>query len=332
MATESRTLRPYKSLDELDTLLSEVTLEALGETIESGGRLTLDFNEYLTTPIRLRLGADGLAGNLVESALTALKSVGLDPETVLFTVNLYSGFLKISEYLLRIPITQLPGVGESVEIASAKFRPAAMQTPHSGCRIEVAVVLGESREPVLLQPWRKGAWLCRNRFHVSCDVEFAGFTPKPMDLEQKAALGLPAGATRYVTLAVGVDPLDAEARPDDLELWVDAELLGIVAAQPRSAFSVAFQRQLFVDAVGAIARSALDDAHFADVDWTEIEDSFVGRIIRGIAGHGRGALTDEGRQRCSQILQTIRDDHARFMTHVEQHAQLTSSYVKAMQH
>lgn len=296
------------------------------------GRATLDPDTYLHSTVRLHLGGrSGISRDDLAEVCTGLEEIGVNPDYAEFAVNLYSGFLKISEYVIRHPVSQLLELSGVVDIAVPGSRPEALRTPYSGCRVEASVLLGVTGERRLGQPWRKGTWLARSRYFVSCDLEYAGFTPRPMDTAQKETLGLPSNATRYVTLPTGLDPVREDASPDVLEMWVDSDLLAAISAQPKSGISMALQRQLFVDAFAAITHVALSDSGLRDVQWVEIESTLLGRLIRGLAGRDKRGSEGNSALRSQHLLNVLRSDHAKFMAIVEDHAGVTNSLIRAIQ-
>ena len=332
MATETRVLRPFPTPTVLEDFASSLVLEVGDNLLFPGGRATLDHDSYLHSTIRLHLNEQGVVSeDDLSDICAAIEGLGANPDRTEFAVHLYSGFLKISEYVLRHPVSRIRDLAGVVNIAGPGSRPHALRTPYSGCRLEASLLLGETGVKAPGRPWRKGTWLARSRFYVSCDLEFAGFTPRPMDAAQKEALGLPQRVTRYVTLPAGLDPVREDASPDVLEMWVDSEVLAAIAAQPKSSLAVALQRQLFVDAFAAIATVARSDSGLQDVQWVEIEDTLLGRLIRGLAGRDKKGSESQSIARSQNLLNLLRSDHAKFMAMVEDHAGLTASLIKALQ-
>jgi len=332
MATETRVLRPFPTPSALGDLFKSTVLKVGDSVLAPSGRATLDHDAYLHSSVRLHLGGEGgLSEDDLSEIFDGVEELGVNPDHAEFAVNLYSGFLKISEYVVRHPVSRLGDLASVVDIAVPGARPHALRTPYSGCRIEASILLGRSGEKRPGRPWRKGTWLARSQFFISCDLEFAGFTPRPMDAAQKELLGLPAKATRYVTLPPGLDPVREDASPDVLEMWVDSDLLAAISAQPKSTLSMALQRQLFIDAFAAITNVARSDSGLQDVQWAEIEDTLLGRLIRGLAGRGKKGSEGSDAVRFQNLLNLLRSDHAKFMATVEDHAGITLSLIKALQ-
>lgn len=332
MATETRILRPFRTPQIAEEVLQRSVVHVSDSVIPSDGRATLNYDEYLHAPVRLQLGGpDGISSNEISSICDEVRELGASPEGTLLAINLYSSFLKISEYVVVQPLSkfeELPGI---IDLAVPGNRPRAMRTPFSGCRIELSLLLGEELPPAAGRPWRKGTWLTRNRYNVSCELEFAGFTPMPMNKDKKHELGLLPNATRYVVLPLGINPMTDIASPEVLELWVDEELLAAIAAQPKSTISSALQRQLFVDAFSAVSVAVKSEPEFNDLQWSDTADTLLGSMIRGLVGRGTNSSTAEQTQKCQELLRMIRDDHPRFMALVEHHAGLTAAYSKALQ-
>jgi hypothetical protein len=224
-------------------------------------------------------------------------------------------------------LLQLEGV---LPLGSDESRPKALRTARSGCRIDVAVVLGNEKAPRIGMPWRKGTWLARATFHLACDSEFRGFTPRPMDVEMKTRLGVPPTATRYITLPDGIDPVHDEGTPELIEMWVDSDLLANLSSRDGSAVSIAIQQQLFIDAFSAVTTIALSRGDFHDRSWRDMSDSVLGGMIRAIAGKGKNESIDATNQRCEGLLGVLKSDHSQFMAYVEAYAGCTSVFLKSL--
>ena len=332
MATETRILRPFRTPQLADDVLQRSVIHVSDSVVTSDGRATLSYDEYLHSPVRLQLGGpDGISSDEISSICDEVEELGASPDGTLLAINLYSSFLKISEYPVVQPLSELNELPGVIDLAVPGNRPRAMRTPFSGCRIELSLVLGEELPAMAGRPWRKGTWLTRHRYFLSCELEYAGFTPMPMNKEKKLELGVSASATRYVTLPLGFNPMTDAASPDVLELWVDEELLAEIASQPKSPISSALQRQLFVDAFSAVTVAVKSDPDFDHLQWSDTADTLLGSMIRGLVGRGTHLSATDQTQKCQEMLRMIRDDHSRFVALVEHHAGLTAAYSKALQ-
>lgn len=331
MTSETRVLRPFESVSALEEFIGSITLDVGGEEVEPDARITLDESLYRHVSVAVRLPHRGRG--LTEALIAideGLMGIGLDGDQVLFVVNLYSSFLKISEYVHRSRLSDLMSEDGLISLTDEGPRPTPLRTAHSGCRVEVAAVLATQLEPQVGRPWRRGTWLARSRFTISCDVDYAGFTARPMDLEQKATLGLPQGATRYVALPDDVDPIGDTVTPDVVELWVDAELLATMSARPTAPVSAALQRQLFCDVFSVVTTAARTRAEFDDLSWSDVSSSLLGLLIRGLVGREKNDDERKRDERCAELLNLLKDDHGRFLSYVEDRAGTTAAFTRAL--
>jgi len=331
MSVTTRELRPFGSLASVENLIEGIVLVVDQKTVEADGRLTLTEDEYRKVPVSVRLPFSGEALQLTLADIgEELQQISLDLDDLLLIVNVYSGFLKISEYPHILPLSQLLQTGGELPLSTDESRPKALRAARSGCRIDVAVVLGNEKPARIGQPWRKGTWLARATFHLACDSEFRGFTPRPMDLEMKVRLGVPPTATRYITLPDGIDPVHDEGTPELIEMWVDSELLANLSSRDGSAVSIAIQQQLFIDAFSAVTAMALSQGDFLDRSWHDISDTVLGGMIRAIAGKGKKESVEAANRRCESLLSVLKSDHSQFMTYVEAYAGCTSIFLKSL--
>lgn len=329
MSTISRELRPFVSISSIEALVERIELRVGAESIGDGGRVVLSEEEFRTVPVAVVLPfGQGLEEMLAEID-EEIREVSLDLDDLLLVVNLYSNFLKISEYPHLVPLRELVTAGESLALGSGS-RPKALQAVRSGCRVDVAVVLGTEKAPRVGSPWRKGTWLARARFDIYCEAEFKGFTPRPMDVETKSRLGLPPTATRYITLPDGLDPVNDEGSPELIEMWIDADLLAHLSSRDGAAVSAAIQQQLFVDAYSSITAIALARSDFLDRSWSDIQDSILGGLVRAVAGRQKGDTAESVKRRCEHLLEMLKNDFSQFMSYVESYADCTTAFMKSL--
>lgn len=331
MSSATRELRPFGDFEAIDQLIHAVNLRVGESLIGRDDRIVLEEDDYRRLPVSVvfPLDAAGLSETL-EDIRAELQDRDLDLVDLVLVVNLFSAYLKISEFPFVFPLSELSVRGPVLELTPEGRRPKALRAARSGCRIEVAVLLASEKEPVIGRPWRKGTWLSRSDFGMSCDVEFSGFTPRPMDAEAKVALQLPETATRYVRLPSGVDPLVDESSPDLVEMWVDADLLATLSSRDKSKASTAIQKQLFVDAFACVMAEVRSRPDFADKTWADVSDTMFGKMIRAIAGRSKNEADEEVGLRCEILMGILRDDHGRFMAHVEAFADLTDSLIESL--
>lgn len=331
MTSETRVLRPFDQVDALDDFFSAITLLVGDEAVGPDARIILDEERYRHVPVAIKLPFEG--PSLTDALISideGLGGIGLDADRVSLVVNLYSAFLKISDYPYQRSLSQLAPPGGLIWLTGDGPRWPALRTAHSGCRVEVAAILTSQQQPVIGRPWRRGTWLARSRFQLSCDVDFSGFTARPMDNAQKEDLRLPHGTTRYVALPPTVDPVFDDASPDVIELWVDSELLATMSARPKAPVSAALQTQLFCDVFAVVTAASRTKPGFGDLTWAEMSNSLLGQLIAGLVGRVKSDDETERDTRCERLLNLLKDDHGRFMAYVEEVAGSTAAFMKAL--
>jgi hypothetical protein len=98
MTSETRLLRPFEQVGVLEDFFGEIRLRVGNSSLVPDERITLDEDHYRHVPVSVELPHQGRAlTDALVSIDEALHGIGLTGEDVCFVVNLYSGFLKISE-------------------------------------------------------------------------------------------------------------------------------------------------------------------------------------------------------------------------------------------
>ncbi len=248
MSSEQRDIRPFGSAATFDHALSQLRVQMNGSIMEPRGRLSMPAISFLTEPMTLRLGLDQPSANETVVALTmATAETHLEQSDLEMLVVASTKRLKAAEIVRRIALDELTAA--PIEIARGSDRPVALQAPFGGCQLDIYIALREQLEPAPLRPWRRGTWLARTSFTVVTDFGDIGFTPYPLDDEERARLRLPAGTVRYADLD---NPLDPEAGQESLRLYVDTDLLASLTNAPFSSSAKLIQRQLFIDVIAAV--------------------------------------------------------------------------------
>ena len=332
MTTATALLRPFPTPPGIARLMANTTLRVGAFELRPDDRLVLGRDEFLRSSLEVQLGDSvNRSANYVQELCAEIRDLGIRPESAMLAINLYSGFLKYSDYVVLVPMSELGGIPNPIVISGTDERPRALRTAHSGCRVEISVLLAEQLPPAPGRPWRKGTWLARSRFYIGTEREFSGFSPRPLGKEEKSALGLSPRAMRYVSLPATLNPCIDDFSFDSLELWLDSDLLAAISAQPKSSVAVAVQGQLFVDAMRAIVLAARADPRLVEMSWEDVEASTVGRVIRGLSGAGRNISEHEVAQRCNHLLTLVKTDVGKFMSIVEARTGLTAAYLKALE-
>lgn len=321
MSTEQRDIRPIGVVDALQDLLSAAVLHVGAQTFEIDDRVMLEEIDYMHAQIAVSLGGPAKVAAALAAAAPELAALDLELRHLEFTVILTSGYLRILEFRHRMPLADLATADELLVLTTGE-RPAALRTWRSGCTIELSVHLSEQRPKKILKPWRVGSWVARSAWGLTTDAGFTGFTPKPLTAEKKTEFGLAPKAVRYITL--GASPLEQDVTEESVELWLDADLLAKISANPKSKVAVSMQRQLFVDAVAVVVNETRVAEEFDLLVWSDVEKTLLGRVISLVTPN---ASTEEARRKAgTEYLDMLKADPARFMTFVEQAALLGGAY------
>lgn len=330
MSTAHREIRPFDSVSLLEDLLNDMQLHVGDVVLAPGESRALEMDVYLRVGIGLNIGK---SQSEIEAFLQELagdktmNELDLTIDDLEFVVIASSPFLKIVDFIERKPLRDLAAIGAMVDV-SGNPRCDALLSPNAGCDIDVMFGLSQPKKKAPLRPWRRGTWLSRISFSISTEQALTGFTPRPMDAAKKKDLGIAPSTARYITMSSS--PLDESVTEDDVEMWIDADLLAQMSAMPKSKGSIALQRQIFVDAVSAIVYSSQLPSEDADVPllkscaWPEIEKSLLGRVISALAPNSKDGAERLANQ--SAYLEMVRNEPAKFLTFAEHLCGVSASF------
>lgn len=326
MSTSERVVRPFAGSAALDEFLMGARLLVGTEYVTAGGRRHLSDGDYLSDPV----GVDFGSVSTRREALIALEAEGeystADLEVVILAT---SPFLKIAEVLHRRPITDLLMDNDGTCSFTGEERPAALRAYKSGCTISAYVCLARALDPKPLSAWRRATWIAMTDWRLSTQAGAVGFVPLPLTDAVRQAEQLPAGTLRFLRIDESPAHLDTDVA---LEFYVDEVVLRDLNVDPRSARSIALQRQLFVDAIGVIAGAFRADEELAHYTWPEVERTLIGSVIEAVSGSKPTTPPAERVQRNTALLKMLQDQNsglARFMGYVEATADILGA-TKAM--
>ena len=329
MTTATALLRPFPTPPGIAQLMANTTLRVGAFELRPDDRLVLGRDEFLRSSLEVELGDSvNRSANYAEELCAEIRDLGIPPESAMLAINLYSGFLKYSDYVVLVPMSELGEIPNPIVISGTDERPRALRTAHSGCRVEISVLLAEQLPPGPGRPWRKEPGL---REAVSILERGIFWLLATAVRKREISPWFVSRAMRYVSLPATLNPCIDDFSFDSLELWLDSDLLAAISAQPKSSVAVAVQGQLFVDAMRAIVFAARADPRLVEMSWEDVEASTVGRVIRGLSGAGRNISEHEVAQRCNHLLTLVKTDVAKFMSIVEARTGLTAAYLKALE-
>lgn len=322
MSTEQRDIRAIGTSPAIEGLLHGATLWVGDVELARDERLVLEEDVFLNTSVSLDLGTREQLDIALVKAQAELKPLNLALEHLEFVVTLSSGYLKICELRHRMPLSDLSTVGPRLKLSEPP-RPLGLRSPRAGCTIEASIYVASQRPSHPLRPWRMGSWLARSTWSLVTDHGFGGFTPKPMDAQKKKEFGLPPSAVRYVVVPEEAT-MELGSTEEQVELWIDADLLARISLNPKSKPARLLQLQFFVDTVAAVVDAATRAPSFSALSWKDLEDTLLGRVIALIAPNGSSEAART--QACSNALDRLKEDRQAFIAHVEGATELLAAY------
>ena len=310
MSSETRIVRPYVGGAEFQAILDLCRLRCGVQSIDGGGEITVDLDDYLNFPFALVMDVDWTM------AARGTEALGISASDIDFLVLMVAPRLRFVDTIYRRDLSSIEEMPGQI-LLTGEDRPRALRAPHGGADLRVYFCLNKSLEPRPVRPWRRGTWLGQQEFRIRSELAGSGFVPIRMTDEDREHLGLPRDTVRFVTLDDG-DPFDTELRNDMVRLYVDGELLDRLSVAASTAAGRQIQRQLFVDAATAIAfaaqRRLREDPQLGQQHVDDFRGSLVHKLTELIAGKSTEPAIQDRRQ---TEFQRLRDDPAAFIAQVE---------------
>ena len=312
MSRERRVIRPYKGVDDFQMILDGLFVQFGDRPILAGGLATTSSADFVSQPVSLILAdTEEERDQVAADVQAACAQAELDAGALELLVVMRTPRLKLSEVVWRVGLDEIGSCSPRVEL-SAGERPRPLQTPMGGCTIHTYIALREARQRVALSPWRKGTWIARAEHKIKTNVNEIGFTPLELTDEIREQERLPAGTLRF---AIVEEPLTEFSGPESIRLYIDAEVLSELAANPKTDAAKAFQRELFMTAMAAAVTESsrqLSGGGLMTVD--DLEGSIAHRLIQLVTGEAPPRQRNDLHQ---HFFKMLRDDPARFVAHIE---------------
>lgn len=315
MSSEHRVVRPYVGLERFQAVLDDWRLRVGPEVAAADERLTLTSATFLNDPLLLRCASDDDHLDRVRKELLgAAEAIDLEALDLEVVVLARSPYLRLADVVHRATLDRDDALAR--EIVLSEPRPRAFCTPSGGCDVEAYLVLARDLTPGPLRPKRKGTWLGRIAFKLRTELGELGFTPRPLTPEKREELRLPAGTVRYVS--VEAESLEGESLDDVVVLYVDVDVLAVLNQSPGTPAARSFQRQLFLDVVGAIVRNTRGIPDFDELTAASLEPSVMTSLIEAVAGRRQRGESDQvWNERRGWALNMLRSEPDLFMAHLE---------------
>lgn len=315
MSSEHRVVRPYRGLDAFQQTLESWRLRVGPELIDAGERANLTSASFLSDPVVLvaARGDDELEA-LRKRITTALEDLQLEASEASLLIVARNPYLRLADVVHERRLDQDDAIPREIPLSDE--RPRALQTPSGGCDIDVYLLLADHVAHLPLRPQRKGTWLGHVAFRLRTELGELGFTPRPLTHEARERLELPTGTIRFV--AVETDALENEALDDVVSLYVDEEVLAVLNQSPNTPAARFFQRQLFLDVVGAIVRHVDEIDGFDDLEVAQLQPSVLRSLIEAAAGkRQKGESDDAWNARRATALHLLKHERERFLARIE---------------
>lgn len=316
MSSEKRLVRPYVGLERFQNILDKWYLRIADEILEPGDHRTVTSSSFLTDPAVLVCATDDDAlEDVHKEAIGAVEAVDLSLADVELIVLASTPYLRMADIALRQSLADDEGIPRTLNLAEIDGL-RAQSTPNGGCNIDVYFALAQDTPARPLHPWRRGTWFGHIRFSLGTDLGELGFTPRALTDLLRNDMELPANTIRHVV--IDDDALRGEDLAGAVELYIDETLLAMLNQSPNTSAARSFQRQVFIDVVGAIVRATGRWPDLPDVQLTDIEDTVLGRIVWAAAGPGRrGESSGELTARRQQALDWLKRRPEHFVSLIE---------------
>lgn len=325
MSREVRTIRPFEVEDALARILDDVVLRFGNEECVAQGRIEVDDpNDYRRRLAEIIWASEDEFNYFKAAIYRGVTNLGIDPRDVSLLITASSGYLKITEIIFDHPVSAIERLPIRVDLSNLRPeasstglvnisnpRPKALSTGFHGGVIAAYLLLTKDTERQLLRPWRKGTWLAQAIFRLLSRSQTSLFRLTPLNDEQRTKLRLPKAVARYLDMS-DHEPLQNYDNTYPPTFYVDEELLAMLNARPNSKLSRFLQIQLVQDFIlGVINSPAVQEEDSTDLDWGDLANTLIGRILNFVAGARASAA-----QRMD-LFEEIKKDPSRVAARVE---------------
>ena len=316
MTSERRVVRPYVGLDEFQHVLDDWVVRIGGETVEPGTRKTVSSSSLRHDPTLLICAPDddGLQ-ELHTRVSAALDVIGLEAGQVELVVLASTPYLKLADVVHQQLLSDPGAIPRDLKLIGDESATRALCTPSGGCDIEVAFCLATKLDDQPLRPRRRGTWLGRVRFSLRTELGEIGFTPIPLTDDRREQLQLEPGTMRFVD--VEPEALLAADVDDAVKLYLDDGVLGLLNQAPDLAGARFLQRQLYLDVMAAIVRSAPGISEFSSVALADLDEGILGRVLNIAMPAPKSESDSQKTQRREAALHLLKTDPERFIARLE---------------
>ena len=316
MTSERRVVRPYVGLDAFQHVLDGWVVRIGGATVEPGTRLTVSSSSLRHDPTLLVCAPDDDALQEVRSAVSAaLEAIELEPGQVELVVLASTPYLKLTDVVHQKPLSDPDAIPRDLKLVGDESELRALCTPSGGCDIEVAFCLAKQLDHTPPRPRRRGTWLGRVRFSLRTELGKIGFTPIALTDDRRQQLDLEPGTMRFVDIEP--EALVAGDVDEAVKLYLDDGVLGLLNQAPDLAGARFLQRQLHLDVMAAIVRSAPAIPEFPSLELADLDDGILGRVLNLAMPGPKSESDSQKTQRREAALKILKTDPERFIARLE---------------
>jgi hypothetical protein len=321
MSKETRTVRPFTGIAEIEGILDEALVDFGLDTCLANGSLIVDLpaREFLVRPVVIQWAADQAAFEDFRERLKAgARNAGIELADLEMVIVASTPFLKVADVVFAHALGQLDELEQTIDL-TATTRSAAFSAPYSGFRVDAYVLLARDLPPKLLRPHLRGTWLAWSQFRVDTTQGPAVLPPTALTAEVRNRLGLLPRTVKFLDFGDHevIEPYGQQEQPI---FYVDEKLLAQLNARRTSPASKALQLQLALDFVSAVIRRASATTELDDMSYEDVRSSLLGNVVRIAAGPG---ATDQDRNR---LVIQVRTDTEKVIARAEHFIDLIAGY------
>jgi len=322
MSTETRTVRPFVGLDELQHALGGTALRFGEHCVPAGSSITVDLapQEFLARPVSIEWAPDDQTFlHLREHIIGTVRSADLPIDAVALVVIATSSFLKLADLILECPLPQMAELPRITSLLGNGRRPRSLSTPFNGFTVHSYLLLRRALPDRLLRPHRMGTWLARTDYRVETTLGPGSLAPTPLTGEIRKQYDLPRKTVRFIHFG-DHDPVQPYRDQEPPIFYVDEEILAQLNARRTAPTSRALQLQLAHDFVTAVVYRAAASPELEALSYDDVRTSLLGSVIRLAAGPGASQAE------LSALLAVTRRNPERLIARAEHFIDLADDY------
>ena len=262
--------------DQIDTLRSvaqafDLPLLTIAKHHHPPGRVSVDQGQELGDSPILTLAVD------VERLNHLVTAVGLKTADFQFRVLVDHLLLARREVVASISLDGLNGFNSWTLSTDLDALGSAR-----GYDIRLIAYLEKDRKTKAGLRAAPGMWILTHKFEIRPTAAQFRFAPHPLTKDVRSSLGIPRDTLSHTQLSGNV--LDCDSLADITDVFIDEEVLELLAESPNSAASISFQVMFATQVLTAIVNEVVVQLHDSgESHLIDVEQTSAGRLIRDVA-------------------------------------------------